>query len=399
MPPKEPLELPPVAVTMLSRAPGLAVASVSVGDKGDAIRLLTRSESAHLPSGRIEQAGFASFPRNRAAHPYDAFLSITSVHTTYEIEIRDLEDTFPLIQLLPDGAVLIVSARCRRYPDGTHDLNARIYDSQGQPREEFLLGDGIQHVQADQKGNIWVGYFDEGVYGNYGWGGAGDAAPVGASGLVCFDAKGQKSWEYDPVPGVEVISDVYALNVFGDEAWAYYYSDFPLVRIASDRTVTVWTTETAEHAPSQSAMAWFCSLVDIRRVKRLADSCDSTKIMLRSMLTFRCCLQKAETWRTQTCLAGVTFSTSSWTTSGISFLPILSDSLTALREKRYGVSSTTVCTFTFGVVVITTTLTSISRVPAIVRGPIASPPRKYPTSTATTGFTYAYVPTLVGDSW
>jgi hypothetical protein len=42
-----------------------------------------------------------------------------------------------------------------------------------------------------------------------------------------------------------------------------------------------------------------------------------------------------------------------------------------------------------GVVVITTTLTNTSAVPAIVRGPIASPPRKYPTSTATTGFTYA----------
>jgi hypothetical protein len=245
MPPNELLELHPVAVTTLSLAPGLAVASVSVGVKGEAIRLLTRNESAHLPSGRIEKAGFASFPRNQAEHPYDAFLSITNVHTTYEIEIRDLADTFPLIQLLPDGAVLIVSARCRRYPDGTHDLNARIYDSQGQPREEFLLGDGIQHVQADRKGNIWVGYFDEGVYGNYGWGGAGDAAPVGASGLVCFDAKGQKSWEYGPVPGVDVISDVYALNVFGDEAWAYYYTDFPLVRIASDRTVSVWTTETS----------------------------------------------------------------------------------------------------------------------------------------------------------
>ncbi len=96
----------------------------------------------------------------------------------------------------------------------------------------------------DRKGNIWVGYFDEGVYGNYGWGGAGDAAPVGASGLVCFDARGQKESEYCPVPGLDVISDVYALNVFGDEAWAYYYTDFPLVRIASDRKVTVWTTDT-----------------------------------------------------------------------------------------------------------------------------------------------------------
>ena len=120
--------------------------------QGDAIRLLTRNESAHLPSGRIEQAGSASFPRNRSEHPYDAFLSITNVHSTYEIEIRDLTDTFPLIQLLPDAAVLIVSARCRRSPDGTHDLNARVYDSQGRLREEFLLGHRIKHMQVDRKG-------------------------------------------------------------------------------------------------------------------------------------------------------------------------------------------------------------------------------------------------------
>ena len=41
------------------------------------------------------------------------------------------------------------------------------------------------------------------------------------------------------------------------------------------------------------------------------------------------------------------------------------------------------------VVVITTTLTRTSRVPRIVRRPRDSPPRKYPTRTATTGFTYA----------
>ncbi len=144
---KKLLELHPVAVTTLPRSPEFAVASISVGLQGDVSRFLIRNESAHLPSGRIEQAGFASFPRSRAEHPYDAILSITDVHSTYEIELRDLTDTFPLIQLLPDGNVLVVSTRCRRYSDGTHELNARIYDSQGQRHEEFLLGDGIQHVQ------------------------------------------------------------------------------------------------------------------------------------------------------------------------------------------------------------------------------------------------------------
>ena len=41
------------------------------------------------------------------------------------------------------------------------------------------------------------------------------------------------------------------------------------------------------------------------------------------------------------------------------------------------------------VVVITITLTSTSSVPSRVLGPTVSPPRKYPTITATTGLTYA----------
>ncbi len=45
--------------------------------------------------------------------------------------------------------------------------------------------------------------------------------------------------------------------------------------------------------------------------------------------------------------------------------------------------------FFAGVMVITTTLIRTKNVPRIVRRPSASPPRKYPTSTATTGFTYA----------
>src|SRR5882762_4311755 len=43
----------------------------------------------------------------------------------------------------------------------------------------------------------------------------------------------------------------------------------------------------------------------------------------------------------------------------------------------------------FAVDLITTTLIRTRSVPRIVRAPSASPPRKYPTKTATTGFTYA----------
>ena len=31
-----------------------------------------------------------------------------------------------------------------------------------------MLGDGIAHVLATSTGQVWAGYFDEGIYGNYG---------------------------------------------------------------------------------------------------------------------------------------------------------------------------------------------------------------------------------------
>ena len=58
--------------------------------------------------------------------------------------------------------------RCRWRRDGP-DRNAVLYDADGQVVSEHVLGDGIGHVLATSTGQVWVGYFDEGIYGNYGW--------------------------------------------------------------------------------------------------------------------------------------------------------------------------------------------------------------------------------------
>ena len=60
--------------------------------------------------------------------------------------------------------------------NGTPQHTARA----GELRRQFVLGDGIKHVQTTAAGDIWVGYFDEGVYGNYGWGNDPDSEPIGA---------------------------------------------------------------------------------------------------------------------------------------------------------------------------------------------------------------------------
>jgi hypothetical protein len=86
-----------------------------------------------------------------------------------------------------------------------------------------------------------VGYFDEGVYGNFGWGDRDGPAPMGRHGLVRFSPGLQAEWSFpsnvDQPWGA--ISDCYALNVDKDTVWTCYYTDFPIVRIR-DGALTAW---------------------------------------------------------------------------------------------------------------------------------------------------------------
>jgi hypothetical protein len=91
---------------------------------------------------------------------------------------------------------------------------------------------------VDALGRIWIGYFDEGVIGNFGWGRSG-ARPIGAAGLVCFSELGEKIWEY---PADEGMVDCYALNVWGSEAAIFFYTTFPLCGISSDFKLAYWET-------------------------------------------------------------------------------------------------------------------------------------------------------------
>jgi len=74
-----------------------------------------------------------------------------------------LTATFPKIEILPGGEILVVASRCFRNPDGGHEMNAKVYGPDGKQNREFLLGDGINHIQTDAEGRICVGYFDEGI--------------------------------------------------------------------------------------------------------------------------------------------------------------------------------------------------------------------------------------------
>ncbi|WP_157412953.1 hypothetical protein [Aeromicrobium sp. Root236] len=143
------------------------------------------------------------------------------------------------LQPLPDGRFVVVGSRAE-WRDGVAEDNAHVYASDGSLDAVGCLGDGIEHVQTSADGSIWVGYFDEGIYGNDGWGGSGPE-PMGSAGIVRFSSDLQVQWEY-PLQQQDPIDDCYALNVTGDDVWACPYSSFDVVRIR-DGDVRSWSNE------------------------------------------------------------------------------------------------------------------------------------------------------------
>lgn len=182
--------------------------------------------------------GIGIFPKSRFDRPTDYHVLVRRGAESRETVIRDEAMAVHHIQAHPDG-ILLVSARCHWKPEGP-EQNAAVYDGEGRLIRRFTLGDGIQDVRVSPDGTIWTSYFDEGVFGNYGWGNPGPS-PMGDAGLLAFDPAGVRRFAYDAGDaGTDTICDAYAMNVAGDrDVWVYFYTEFPLVRVTGDR-YRVW---------------------------------------------------------------------------------------------------------------------------------------------------------------
>jgi len=162
--------------------------------------------------------------------------------TIRQIPLEPTPFGFPVVQPLRSGGVLIVESRVRV----DEPPNASVFDAAGRLVRRAMFGDGIEHVHVDAEDRAWVGYFDEGVFGNFGWGRGAGPEPIGSSGLNRFDLDtGELVWSFEPPPGSDFIADCYALNVATDAVWIYYYTDFDLMRIAADGSVRRWRTQTS----------------------------------------------------------------------------------------------------------------------------------------------------------
>ncbi len=203
------------------------VVASSIGPLGEACLLLVNPAFQKSAFGRVKRAGFGSFPFSRPQKSYAATFIRYDGAVLQETELSTVNIAFPTVQPLPNGEVLLVGARCY-YRNGDPEKNAAIYDSKGRVVRHFVLGDGIADVQTTNEGLIWVSYFDEGVFGNYGW-----DKPMGSAGLASYDLQGRVVWTFEPPDGFDAIADCYALNVAPEAAWTYYYSQFPVVRVQS----------------------------------------------------------------------------------------------------------------------------------------------------------------------
>jgi hypothetical protein len=150
-----------------------------------------------------------------------------------------LETPHPIFSRFADGRWLVVGSRTRSEP------NARIFAADGALLERFLLGDGIDHIVIDNADRIWVGWFDEGMFGNRGWQVPGHEWPPSSNGVACFTADGALA-ELPVWPEkAGMIADCYALTPAGSGVWASPYTEFPLVRFVPGKPVRWWRSQLA----------------------------------------------------------------------------------------------------------------------------------------------------------
>jgi len=210
---------------------GLEVISLSLGPDA-ALYVL----AIVPPTDYREQRGGASFAKITAGKPNTFVVLRCDAYAAHRVEIANQSWDFHHVQPLPDDELLLVCARSRYRGRDDYDRNGHVFRADGSLERSFLLGDGIQDMQTTKDGRIWTSYFDEGIFGNYGWN-----DPVGASGLICWDRAGAQLYSYTPSSGLDSMCDCYALNVATDrDAWCCYYTEFPLVHLRDNRVIATW---------------------------------------------------------------------------------------------------------------------------------------------------------------
>lgn len=172
---------------------------------------------------------------NNNSDSYDNLLPNYKIHIisnaecTQLFEIRNSEVNLHYIRSFKNGTICIVGARCEYISEDIIEKNALIYTRNGNLLNQMIFGDGIANIKIDENNNIWISYFDEGVYGNNGW-----VQPFGNMGLLYLNYNGELQYEYKPEKPHKFIDDCYALTIDSkNDIWFYYYSEFVLCKYSN----------------------------------------------------------------------------------------------------------------------------------------------------------------------
>ncbi|MFG2332983.1 hypothetical protein ACGFMM_25635 [Streptomyces sp. NPDC048604] len=182
----------------------------------------------HVAGSTVDAFGRAHWllsEREPQGHePYDAVVVTVdgTGHTT--TDLSSVESRFSKFDALPDGGFVVANSRSPR----DEERQVQVFDTLGRESWNFRVGDAIEHLLVDESGALWVGYFDEGIFGD----------PLSAPGLRRWSVHGEALWTYDWRATGE-ISDCYALNVHGTDAWACTYHLFALLEVRSGPGTTV----------------------------------------------------------------------------------------------------------------------------------------------------------------
>ncbi|MFD0549143.1 hypothetical protein ACFQ0X_08125 [Streptomyces rectiviolaceus] len=193
-------------------------------------RLPRRFHDRHIAHSTVDAFGQAHWlltarepgPGRGAMKPYDAVVvTLDTDGRDHATELNAVRARFPRIDALPDGGFVVADARSRR-----SEQHVQIFDPLGRESWAFRVGDAVEDLLADQAGRLWVGYFDEGVFGD---------DELSHPGLRCWSAEGEPLWAYEAAEGASEIYDCYALNVAEDAVWVCAYSDFALLEVRPGR--------------------------------------------------------------------------------------------------------------------------------------------------------------------
>jgi hypothetical protein len=136
------------------------------------------------------------------------------------------------VQRFSDGRWLVIEARTE--PETS---NAFIFAPDKSLIRSFYAGDGIQSLFLDSRDRIWIGYFDEGIFGAF------FPRPpkghrsydYGPNGLIRLDDHGNIEFGYSRRFPKQFISDIQAMTIDDDgRVWFCPDMDYFLASISGD---------------------------------------------------------------------------------------------------------------------------------------------------------------------